>query len=38
MTFEYDGKYWLVFKDGMRYPIEKELWDRLMKLRELEGK
>ena len=35
MKLEYDGgKYFLVFSDGMRFQVEKDIWLRLMKLEE----
>ena len=36
MKFEYDGKYWLVFDDAMRYEIGKDLWEKIKKLKEAE--
>ena len=34
MKFEYDGKYYLVFKDGIRIEVDRDLWQRLMSLKE----
>lgn len=36
MKFEFDGKYYLVFADGIRYQVERDLWERLMRLREIQ--
>lgn len=35
MHYLYDGsKYLLVFQDGIRFEIDKDLWERLKKLKE----
>lgn len=38
MKWIYDGRYWLVFVDGIQHEVEKDLWEKLKKLKELEGK
>jgi len=37
MHFFYDGKYYLVFSDGIKYEVQKDLWERIKKLKENEG-
>lgn len=37
MKFQYDGKYWLLFADGMSFSIEREVWERIKKLKESEN-
>ena len=38
MYFIYDGNYYLVFADGLKHAIEKDVWEKLKKLKESEAK
>lgn len=31
MKFLFDGKFWILFDDGIRYEVVEDLWDRLRK-------
>ena len=38
MNYLFESKaYYLVFQDGVKFEIEKELWYRMVKLKETEG-
>lgn len=38
MFFQYDGLYLLVFSDGIKFEVQRDLWERLRKLKEAEAR